>query len=125
MDPSIDRAEEIESQNVPVAPLQIIDLRAHVDKQYHSLLNVTFKLKNQSAKTVGPFDVLLYSDDKGTTELPSGTEVLPLSSLEHEITTSRYVYFCDGMKKHKFIVVSVKFADGSEWHQANPTLLWH
>jgi hypothetical protein len=115
-DLSADHADEIEIQVTSTSPLEIIELHAFLDKQYHSLRNLTFKLRNRTNKRVIAFTVSVCSGG-GCSEYSAGHEIQPGSSREEKTDSSRYVYFCDGVTKDKITVESVAFADGSEWRR--------
>jgi hypothetical protein len=116
-DLAIDRAEEIEIQDTPGSPLEITDVHAFLDKEELSLLNVTYKLRNRTAKKVTGFIVSFY-EKGGSADESAPAAIDPGASIEKKQSLSRYVYFCDGVTKQKFIVVSVDFADGSQWNRS-------
>ena len=113
---TVDRADEIEIENAPNAPLEIFEVHAFLDKKYFSLLNVSFKLRNQTSKKVSAFTVRFYAG-AGSAEYSTGTAMDPGAAVEGKEHLSRYLYFCDGVTKHKFMVTSVSFADGTEWNR--------
>jgi len=113
---AIDRADEIEIEDSPASPLQISDVHAFLDNEYLSLLRVSYKLKNRTSKKVSAFTVRFDTKGGGVEySAPHGIE--PAASVEEKETLSRWTYFCDGAMKHKFVVVSVSFADGTEWNR--------
>jgi len=64
---------------------------------------------------VKAFSLRFYSNG-GSVETSAPVEIGPSSSsVEEKVQISRYLYFCDGVTKHTFSVISVTFADGSEW----------
>lgn len=115
-DLSADYSEEIEIEPEATSPLEIFDLHVSLDKQYPSLRNLTLKLRNRSSKNVSAFDLRLYSDG-GSVPYGAGCDMEPGSSREEKMSSARYSYFCEGVKKDKFVVDSVRFADGSEWER--------
>jgi hypothetical protein len=116
---SADHADEIEIRDAPASPLEILDLHALLNDKYHSLRDLTFKLRNRSDKKVRGFTLGLYSDG-GSTEYSAGHPIEPGASREEKMSSSRYLYFCDGVNKDELVVVSVWFADGSEWQRPKP-----
>ena len=59
-DRSADYADEIVIHRTPNCPIEIGDLQAHLDKTYPSIRNLTFKLKNVTAKQVTGYTLRLY-----------------------------------------------------------------
>jgi hypothetical protein len=112
----VDRADEIEIENTQNAPLEIFEVHAFLDKKYLSLLDVSFKLKNQTTKKVSAFTVRFYTET-GSVEYSTGAAMDPGADVEGKEHLSRYPYFCDGVAKNKFVVTSVSFADGTEWNR--------
>lgn len=117
---AIEHVNEVELQRTPNSPLEVLDLHVFIDRKYLSLRNVKFKLRNHTSKKVIAFDITLYADVKGSTELSMGQNIDPGGVFEVTTTSSRYVYFCEGVNKAKLVVDSVSFADGSEWHRLAP-----
>jgi hypothetical protein len=115
-----DYSNEIEIQPDATSPLEILDLRASIDRKYPSIRRLTFKLRNRSSKKVSGFDLRLFSDG-GSVQYGSGCDMEPGASRDEKMDSSRYVYFCNGIKKDKFVVDSVQFADGSEWQRPTRT----
>ena len=54
-----DRSGEIDVVNVPQSPLEIAELHSLMDKQYPSLRNVQFTLRNKTNKAIKAFSVAL------------------------------------------------------------------
>jgi hypothetical protein len=73
-----------------------------------------------TAKKVTAFDIVLYSNEGGSTEFATVERIDPGGIFEVAMNSSRYVYFCDGVNEDKLVVDSVSFADGSEWHRLKP-----
>jgi len=113
---AVDHADEIEIENTSNAPLEIFEVHAFLDKKYLSLLDVSFKLRNQSSKKVSAFTVRFYAGD-GSTEYSTGAAMDPGAAVEGKERLSRYLYFCDGVTKNRFVVTSVSFTDGTEWNR--------
>ncbi len=117
-DMAVDRTDEIEIENTRDAPLEIFEVHAFLDKKYLSLLDVSFKLKNQTTKKVTGFTLRFFTET-GSVEYSTGAAMDPGADFEGKEHLSRYLYFCDGVAKHKFVVTSVSFADGTEWNRTN------
>ena len=114
---AIDRADEIEIEDTPTSPLQITDVHAFLDKEYSSLLSVSYELKNRTSKKVSAFTVRFFDAKGGSVEYSAPHGIEPAGSVEEKESLSRWAYFCDGATQHKFVVVSVSFADGTEWNR--------
>ena len=56
-----DYADEIIIHNSPSGPLEILDLNATLNKDYPSIRNLTFKLRNRSSKKVTGYTLRLYT----------------------------------------------------------------
>ena len=115
-DLAVDRADEIEIEDTASSPIEISDVHAFIDKEYRSLLRVTFKLKNRTSKKVSAFSVLFY-DGGGSVEYSAPHAIEPGGATDEKETVSRWVYFCDGVTRNKFVVDSVSFTDGTEWNR--------
>jgi hypothetical protein len=113
---AVDRADEIEIEDSPASPLQITDVHAFLDREYLSLLRVSFKLKNRTSKKISAFTVR-FDTNGGSADYSAGHGIDPGASFEGNETISRWAYFCDGAMRHKLIVVSVSFADCTEWNR--------
>src|SRR5262249_27619588 len=116
-DLAVDRADEIEIEDRFESPLQITDVHAFLDREYLSLLRVSFKLNNRTGKKISAFTVR-FDTKGGSAEYSAGDRIEPGASVEAKETISRWAYFCDGAMRHKFKVISVSFADGTEWNRA-------
>ena len=115
---AIDRADEIKVENNSRCPLEIRDVHVFMDRKFPSLRDLKFTLQNRTPKRVRGFTVRLY-EGKGSTSHSAGREIEPHAAVEEKMDSSAYVYFCDGIKKKRFVVESVWFADGSEWPQSH------
>jgi hypothetical protein len=109
-----DRASEIDVVNTPQSPLEVAELHSFMDKQYPSLRNVEFTLRNKTHKAIKAFSIALYTHD-GSSSYSAGAEILPKGSHTAKTNFSAYPYFCDGVQRHRFQVEDVVFADGTEW----------
>ena len=116
---AVDRTNEIEIEDLTESPLEIADVYAHLQKHSPTLLAVSFKLKNRANKKIQSFRVR-FSNKSGGVEHAAGHGLEPGQFVNENETMSRYAYFCDGAMKHKFAVVSVSFADGTEWNHPKP-----
>lgn len=113
---AVDRPDEIKIEDTASSPLEISDVHAFLDKEYRSLLRVTFKLKNRTSKKVSAFTVRFY-DQGGSVEYSAPHAIEPGGAIDEKETLSRWVYFCDGVTRNKVVVDSVSFADGTEWNR--------
>jgi hypothetical protein len=119
-DLATDHGNEVEVERTPDSPLEVLDLRVFIDKGEPSIRDVKFKLRNRTVKKVTAFVINIYSNADGSTGLSMGQNIDPGGVLEVNTSSSRYVYFCDGVNKDRVVVDSVSFADGSEWHSRKP-----
>jgi hypothetical protein len=115
-----DHVNEVEIQRTANSPLEVLDLHVFIDREYLSIRNVKFKVRNRTAKKVTAFDITSSSNTGGSTSLVRGQNIDPGYAFEVTMTSSRYVYFCEGVNKAKLVLDSVSFADGSEWHRIKP-----
>lgn len=114
-----DYRSEITALNKPNCPLEIVDLHASLNKEYRSLLDIRFKLKNRTQKRVVAYRYRIFAQGLKGEEL--GTQpatIEPGGSAHGELDTSRYVFFCQGSVKNNLIIDSVVFGDGSTWELA-------
>jgi hypothetical protein len=111
-----DRLEEIEIRNSPSSPIEITDVHVHMDRQFPSLRNIDFRLRNNSVKKVIWLSMrITITDALGGTYWSGPYEIKPKGYLAHEDTVSAYSDFCDGTWKHVMVIQEVHFADGSNW----------
>jgi len=47
-----DRQDEFEIRNSPSSPIEITDVHVHMDRQFPSLRNIDFRLRNNTVKKV-------------------------------------------------------------------------
>jgi len=118
-DRAADYADEILIHKTPNCPLEIDDLHARLDKTYPSIRNLTFKLKNVSDKQVRGYTLRLYIKG-GDVIYGAGYTIDPGDSRDEKMDSTRYSYFCEGIRKDNLIVDEVNFADGSEWKLPKP-----
>jgi hypothetical protein len=117
-DLSADYSDEIEIASAPSSSLEIVDVHASLNKETLKDLDVTFKLRNRSSKTVKAFGWRHDYEQYGT----GCCEIEPGSSLDQKISSHRYDHFvCGGVKKDKLLVDSVLFVDGSRWEPTTNT----
>jgi hypothetical protein len=109
-----DRASEIHVVNNPQCPLEVAELHSFMDKQYPSLRNVQFTLRNKTDKAIKAFSIALYTRD-GSVSYSAGAEIQPKGSHTAKTNFSAYPYFCEGVQRHHFQVEDVVFGDGTEW----------
>ena len=108
---SADYSDEIAIPSEPTSPMEILDVHAFINKESLTDLDITFKLRNRSSKTVTSFGWRATNQQYGT-----GCLIEPGSSVDQKMTSSRYdYYFCNGVKTDKLFVDGVSFSDGSEW----------
>lgn len=108
-----DRKDEVEVQNNPASPVEITDVHAYMNREYPSLRDVTFKLRNKTSRKVRAVFVSIGGGEGGPIE-PKGQLIV-----EHA-DFSAYVDFCEGMTKEKMFVEDVYFADDSKWELKPP-----
>jgi hypothetical protein len=113
-----DHANQFEAESPLDAPLEIVELHAFINRESHSLWNVKFKVRNQSTKKIKAFVVMLSSADGGITIESMPEEIDPAGVFSATMSSSRYLYSCDGPTKRKLLVDTVVFDDGSEWQRA-------
>jgi hypothetical protein len=113
-DRSADYADEILIHRTPNCPIKITDLHAYLDKTYPSIRNLTFKLKNDSAKQITGYTLRLYIKG-GDVIYGAGNRIEPGASRDEKMDSTRYSYLCEGIRKDNLIVDEVDFSDGSAW----------
>jgi len=111
-----DRQEEIEIRNSPLSPIEITDVHVYMDRQYSSLRNIHFKLRNKTSKKVIALTVRFGNESvSGLVALAGAHQIAPKGYLALEETVPVYGDFCDGIWKHAMVIEDVDFADGSKW----------
>jgi hypothetical protein len=113
-DLTTDHVDEVKIQVAHDSPLEVVDLHVFIDRTYPSLRNVKFGLRNRTTKMVKAF-VITLGDEGGSSTLSTGQDIEPDGVFIATMTSSRYLYFCDGVNTDKLFVERVIFADGSEW----------
>jgi hypothetical protein len=114
-----DRQEEIEIRNSPSSPIEITDVHVHMDRQYPSIRNMDFKLRNKTAKKVIGLWMRI-GDESGSVDSTLPYQIEPKGYLAHEESVSAYSDFCAGIRKLPMVVMEVSFADGSKWELKSP-----
>lgn len=111
-----DRQEEIEIRNSPSSPIEITDVHVYMDRQYPSLRNIHFKLRNKTSKKVVALSMKIGNESvSGAVVLAGAHQIAPKGYLALEESVPVYVDFCDGIWKHAMVIEEVDFADGSKW----------
>jgi hypothetical protein len=112
-----DYSSEIQVDLHPGCPLAVRDLQVHMHNKFLSLRVMTYALVNNSRKRVTGYTLqLLREGGSITAGLPTTIDPGTVSRHEKPLTYSAYSYWCDGVSRHRFIIDSVDFADGSKWH---------
>jgi len=114
-----DRQEEIDILNRPLSPIEISDVHVHMDRQFPSLRNVEFKLRNRTLKKVVGL-TLRIGDDEGATVMAGPYTIKAKGYLALEESVPAYADFCNGIRRHAMVVEDVSFADGSKWQFKEP-----
>jgi hypothetical protein len=112
--PSSDLVRFVELLNPQDSPVSIEDLTITIHKEYRSLRDMRFVVRNKTAKTIRN---IRYRVTGGTTvTVLAGVEIEPGGAQVLEVTVSAYSYFCQGEQKRRLFVDRVKFADKREWN---------
>jgi hypothetical protein len=109
-----DRQEEIDIPNRPSSPIEITDVHVHMDRQFPSIRNIEFKLRNKTSKKVVALS-LRIGDEAGAVTMAGPYEIRAKGYLALEESVSAYSDFCDGIRKHAMVIEDVSFADDSKW----------
>jgi hypothetical protein len=109
-----DHQEEIEIQNSPLSPVEVNSVHAYMDRQYPSLRNISFTLRNRTSKKVIWLNVRI-GDDSGAVYMSGPYEIEPKGDLTLKEDVAAYADFCDGIRKHAMVIEEVHFAGGSKW----------
>lgn len=114
---ALDRHEEYEILNSPSFPIEIMDVHAYLDREQPSIRNVSFKLRNKTAKQVRVVSVRI-GDESGAVDMGIPDHIAPQGdSAVQYVGVSAYSDFCaDGISKQSVAVEHVWFGDGSEWN---------
>jgi len=114
-----DRQEEIDIPNRPSSPIEITDVHVRMDRQYPSLRDINFKLRNRTSKKVVAFS-LRIGDDKGATIMAGPYTIKAKGYLALEQSSPAYADFCNGIWRQAMVIEDVDFADGSKWQFKQP-----
>ena len=109
-----DRQEEIEIRNSRLSPIEITDVHVRMNRQYPSLRDINFKLRNRTSRKVVGF-TLRIGDDEGATVMAGPYTIKAKGYLALEESVSAYADFCDGIRRHAMVIEDEDFADGSKW----------
>jgi len=116
---TVDRASEITIHNSKDCPLEIANLHALVNKDYHSIRNLTFVLQNHTDKKVKGYTLRLYA--RGGDQIYSAPyEIEPGSERAEKMDSTRYSSLCEGIVQDNLIVDDVQFSDGTSWDRHSP-----
>lgn len=102
----------------PDCPLEILDLSVRIDPQYLSQRQVSFKVRNKSTKTVDGMGFRLeWIDGRGSLSSGAWINIGPGETVAgpDRISSSGYMYYCEGEAYHRLLVDHVSFTDGTEW----------
>ena len=112
-----DYRSEVQLDLHPECPLRVRDWQVRMDAKFPSLRDMTYSLVNNSPKKVTSYTLELAQDGGSITAgLPTAIDPGSVSRREKPLTYSAYVYWCEGISPHRFVIDSVSFVDGSEWH---------
>ena len=114
-----DRRDEIDIPNPPSSPIEITDVHVHMNRQFPSLRDVKFMLRNKTSKKVVALS-LRIGDETGETDMAEPYEIAPKGRLTEEGDTTAYADFCEGIRKQTMTIEEVHFADGSKWEFKAP-----
>jgi hypothetical protein len=109
-----DRQEEINVPNRPSSPIEITDVHVHMDRQFPSLRNLEFKLRNKTSKKVVGFTLRIAADE-GATIMAGPYTIKAKGYLALEESVPAYTDFCNGIWRYAMVIEDVDFADGSKW----------
>jgi hypothetical protein len=109
-----DRQEEIEIRNSPLSPIEITDVHVYMERQFPSLRNVHFKLRNKTSKKVIALSARI-GDESGSHDFSGPYRIAPKGYLSLNQDFSAYGDFCSGVRQHPMVIMDVHFADGSKW----------
>ncbi len=116
-----DRRDEIDIRNSSSSPIEIIDLHAHMIREFPSLRNIKFTLRNKTSKNVAAISVRIGSEGlKGFSEMDGPYAIKPGGTLTLEDDVPAYGDFCAGVWRSELVVREVEFADGSKWELKDP-----
>lgn len=112
-----DRQEEIEVRNNPSSPIEITDVHAYMDRQFPSLRNVRFILRNRTSKKVIwlSMKISMIENGPGEVDTMGPYQIEPKGLITQEQSVTAYGDFCQGISKHAMLIDGVHFADGSKW----------
>jgi hypothetical protein len=118
---SRDRQDEIDVRNSPSSPIEITDLHAYMIRQFPSLRNVKFTLRNKTSKKVVALSVRIgIEGPEGYTEMDGPYQIKPKGFLTLEQDDTAYGDFCEGVWRREIVIRDVTFADGSKWQFKEP-----
>jgi hypothetical protein len=117
-----DRPEEIEVRNSPSSPIAITDVHVYMDRQFPSLRNIRFKLRNLTPKKITwlSIKISMISNGPGEVDMQGPYQIEPKRQISEEQSVNAYGDFCQGISKHAILVNGVHFAGGSKWEFEEP-----
>ena len=112
-----DRTDEITVQNSPISPIQITDVHVQMDRKFPSLRNLSYTLKNTTAKGIAGFTIEAAIEDPAPgAVIKSGPQNIPPHGyVRGELDTTAYGDYCAGIYRDRLFIQEVRFEDGSEW----------
>ena len=105
--------------SVPSTPIEIIDVHVFMDRQFPSLRNLKFKLRNKTSKKVIALSMRI-GDSSGFEDRGGPYEIEPKGEIPIEEGATAYGDFCSGALKNSMVIMDVSFSDGSKWTFKEP-----
>jgi hypothetical protein len=118
-----DRRDEIDIPNPPSTPIEITRVHVYMDRQFPSLRNIKFTLRNKTSKEVVALSVRIANETvKGFADMGGPYRIKPKGYITLERDVPAYADFCEGVWKDAIVITDVAFADGSKWEFKDPAV---
>jgi hypothetical protein len=114
----VDRRESVEVELDPRCPLEIVNLKAFMDRKTINRRNLDFSLRNKTSKKIKGYGLRLGSVGNPCFDSMGNSHInLAPNEMAHidDIHYYSYNFYCNGEKKERIVIDFVSFEDGSTW----------
>lgn len=122
---AVDKRDTVKIRIPSDAPLEVVDLRVHIDPKYLTSSDIEFRFRNKTDKRVKAYsfviddDLLEGEEQRGSLSVGTGAErdaIMPYSdSRLWKESYNRFLYRCEGEREIRITLEDVTFEDGTAW----------